>query len=265
MKQWKKMLVAGMVAAGVVGLVAGCGSDSAKNDSTQKPKTIIAGLDDTFAPMGFRDENGNIVGFDVDIAKAVSKEIGVEIEFKPIDWASKESELNSGRIDCIWNGLSITPEREEKMDFTNPYMNNDQIYVVIDNSDIKSASDLKGKRICFQEGSTVDLALNKNMDLRHSFGEIKTYPDFTSCFLDLDANRADAVLVDGILADYYMTKSPGKYRRLPEKLSTEPFAIGVKKGNEEIVKMLNEGIEKVKASGEAAKISQKWFQRDVIG
>ena len=115
MKQWKKMLVVGMVAAGVVGLVAGCGSDSAKNDSTQKPKKIIAGLDDTFAPMGFRDENGNIVGFDVDIAKAVSKEIGVEIEFKPIDWASKESELNSGRIDCIWNGLSITPEREEKI------------------------------------------------------------------------------------------------------------------------------------------------------
>ena len=118
---WKKAVALGIVAVGAVSLFTGCGNSTNNSNSSSKPNKIVAGLDDTFAPMGYRDDNGQIIGFDVDMARAIGKEIGVEIEFKPIDWGSKETELSSGRIDCIWNGLSMTPERKEKMDFTNPY------------------------------------------------------------------------------------------------------------------------------------------------
>ena len=131
---WKKMIVIGALACGAAGLVAGCGGEKKAEapaaDKSAKPTKIVAGMDDTFAPMGFRDDKGEIVGFDIDMAKAVSKEIGIPIEFKPIDWASKETELESGRIDCIWNGLTITEERAAAMSITIPYMRNKQVLVV---------------------------------------------------------------------------------------------------------------------------------------
>lgn len=260
---WKKLAAASLLAVGAISLFAGCGSGD-KAASGEKPKKIVAGLDDTFAPMGFRDDKGEITGFDVDMAKAISKEIGVEIEFKPIDWNSKETELASGRIDCIWNGFTKTPEREEKMDFTKPYMHNDQIYVVLKDSPIQSADELTGKNVCGQEGSTGEAAINKQPELKNSFAQFKLYPDFTSCYMDLDAGRMDAVVVDSVLADYYMQKTNGKYRALPGKVASESFVVAVKKGNTDLVNLLNDGMKKVIDSGEASKISQKWFGRDVI-
>jgi polar amino acid transport system substrate-binding protein len=261
---WKKVFAVSLLAVGAAAMLGGCGdSDKAKSEGG-KPTKIVAGLDDTFAPMGFRDDKGEITGFDVDMAKAISKEIGVEIEFKPIDWNSKETELSSGRIDCIWNGFTKTPEREEKMDFTKPYMHNDQIFVVLKDSPIQTAADLKGKKVCGQEGSTGEAAMNKNTELKDSFAEFKTYPDFTSCYMDLDAGRMDAIVVDSVLADYYMQKAEGKYRALAEPVSSESFVVAVKKGNTELVNLLNEGMKKVIDSGEAAKISEKWFGRNVI-
>ena len=261
---WKKAVALGIVAVGAVSLFTGCGNSTNNSNSSSKPNKIIAGLDDTFAPMGYRDDNGQIIGFDVDMARAIGKEIGVEIEFKPIDWGSKETELSSGRIDCIWNGLSMTPERKEKMDFTNPYMNNDQVYVVLNDSSYQSAEDLKGKNVCGQEGSTGEAAMNANEELKNSFAQFKTYPEFTSCYMDLDAGRMDAVVVDSVMADYYMTKVPNKYRVLPGNVAREQLGVAVKKGNEELVKLLNDGMKKVIDSGEASQISNKWFKRDAI-
>lgn len=261
---WKKAAVVGLVAAGVIGLFAGCGSSDKKAAAlAQKPEKIVAGLDDTFAPMGFRDDKGEIVGFDVDMAKAISKEIGVPVEFKPIDWASKESELNSGRIDVIWNGLSMTEERKKVLDFTNPYLNNKQVYAVRADSPIQSAADLKGKNVCAQEGSTGQTAIEKQQGLKESFGTWKLYPDFTSCFMDLESGRMDALVGDSVLINYYMQKKPGQYRVLPDLVANEQFGIGVKKGNKQLLDLLNDGIKKVQANGEAAKISEKWFGTDL--
>ena len=227
----KKILAAGVLALGAIGLMAGCGGDQKSAGSAAKsaaagakPTKIVAGMDDTFAPMGFRDDSGKIVGFDIDMANAVSKEIGVPIEFKPIDWASKETELNSGKIDAIWNGFTMTPERQKKLGFTKPYMDNTQVYVVLADSPIKTQAELKVKKLDIQEAST-----------------------------------AEAVLIE-----YYMTKKPGTFRELDGVVSKDTFAIGVKKDNQALIDLLNEGIEKVKASGEAAKISEKWFGKDVI-
>lgn len=267
----KKILAAGVLALGAIGLMAGCGGDQKSAGSAAKsaaagakPTKIVAGMDDTFAPMGFRDDSGKIVGFDIDMANAVSKEIGVPIEFKPIDWASKETELNSGKIDAIWNGFTMTPERQKKLGFTKPYMDNAQVYVVLADSPIKTQAELKGKKLDIQEASTAEAALNKDPALKNSFSEVKAYPDLASCFMDLESGRCDAILADSVLIEYYMTKKPGTFRELDGVVSKDTFAIGVKKDDQALIDLLNEGIEKVKASGEAAKISEKWFGKDVI-
>lgn len=267
---WKKAIAAGVLAIGAVGFLAGCGGGSsapAKSGaagSAAKPQKIVAGMDDTFAPMGFRDDSGQIVGFDIDMANAISKDIGVPIEFKPIDWSAKETELNSGRIDCIWNGFTMTPERKEKLAFTKPYMDNIQDYAVLADSPYKSAEDLKGKRIVIQEASTAEAALDKNPELKNAFAEVKSYPDFSSCFMDLESGRADAVLGDSVLIEYYMTKKQGAFREINDIVSKDTFAIGIKKDNQALVDLLNKGIDDVVKSGEAAKISEKWFGKDVV-
>ncbi len=269
---WKKMAIVGALAFGAAGLIAGCGGDKKAGDAkpaanagaAAKPAKIVAGMDDTFAPMGFRDDKGEIVGFDIDMAKAVSKEIGVPIEFKPIDWASKETELESGRIDCIWNGFTMTPERQKVLAFTKPYMDNEQVYVVLNENAAQKAEDLNGKKLSIQESSTAQTVLDRDEKLKKSFSEIKAYPDLTACFMDLESGRADAVLADSCLIEYYMTKKPNKFRELPGIVSKDTFSIGIKKDNQALVNLLNEGIVKVVKSGEAAKISQKWFGKDVV-
>lgn len=260
---WKKAIAAGILAAAAAGLIAGCGGSDKKEAAQAKPEKIVAGIDDTFAPMGFRDESGEIVGFDIDMGKAVSKEIGIPIEFKPIDWASKESEIAAGRIDAIWNGLTVTEERKKVLDYTDPYLNNKQVFVVMASSDITDAKQLAGRSVCAQEGSTSQSAMDKQPEVRDSFSVWKLYPDFTSCFMDLESGRADAVLGDSVLINYYMQKKPGQFRVLPGVVANEVYAVGVKKGNAELVKLLNEGFKKVEASGEATKISQKWFGTDL--
>ena len=282
----KKLVIAGVLALGAAGLLAGCGGDNKAGSAAKsaaagaKPTKIVAGMDDTFAPMGFRDDSGKIVGFDIDMAEAISKEIGVPIEFKPIDWASKdigvpiefkpidwaskETELNSGRIDCIWNGFTMTPERQKKLAFTKPYMDNIQEFVVLKDSPVQSMADLKGKKITIQEASTAETALNRDPQLKAAFAEVKAYPDLTACFMDLESGRCDAVLSDTVLNEYYMTKKPDTFRELPDQVSKDTFAIGIKKDNQALVDLLNQGIDKVIASGEAAKISEKWFGKDVV-
>lgn len=265
----KKLMIAGVLALGACGMLAGCGggdkaASSAAKAASGKPAKIVAGMDDTFAPMGFRDDSGKIVGFDIDMAEAVSKEIGVPIEFKPIDWASKETELNSGRIDCIWNGFTMTPERIKKLAFTKPYMDNIQVYAVLNDSAIKTPEDLKGKKISIQEASTAETALNRDENFKKSFSEIKAYPDLTACFMDLESGRCDAVLADSVLIEYYMTKKPGQFKELEGVVSKDTFSIGIKKDNQALVDLLNDGIAKVVASGEAKKISEKWFGKDVV-
>ena len=174
---WKKMIVIGALACGAAGLMAGCGGEKKAEapaaDKSAKPTKIVAGMDDTFAPMGFRDDKGEIVGFDIDMAKAVSKEIGIPIEFKPIDWASKETELESGRIDCIWNGFTMTPERQKVLAFTKPYMDNVQVYVVLADSAVQKAEDLKGKKLSIQESSTAQTLLDRDENLKKSLEKSK--------------------------------------------------------------------------------------------
>ncbi len=162
MKKWMALALAAML---VVSLLAGCG--------TAAKKKIVVGLDDHFPPMGFRDDKNNIVGFDVDMAKEAAKRLGMEVEFKPIDWNSKEAELNGKRIDVLWNGLTITEKRRENILFTNAYMENKQIIVVPANSPLKTKADLAGKVVGVQDGSSSVEAVEKEAAVAKSFTELK--------------------------------------------------------------------------------------------
>ncbi|WP_196594738.1 amino acid ABC transporter substrate-binding protein [Pectinatus sottacetonis] len=246
-------------------LVAGCGQkQQATSSSSDKNSKIVVGLDDNYPPMGFRDENNNIVGFDVDLAKEAAKRLNRKVEFKPIDWSSKEAELKSGRVDVLWNGLDITEKRKENMLFSDPYMDNKQIVFVRKDSKIKTVADLKGKIIGTQSGSTGEVNINKDKALKDSLKEVKAYPDYIAAFMDLENGRIDAIVGDEITGRYYMSKHPDKFAArdiIIGKMTS--FGIGFAKDNkklrDEVQKVMNE----MKKDGTMAKISKKWFGKDI--
>ncbi len=169
--------------------------------------TFVLGLDENFPPMGFRDESGTIVGFDIDLATEVAKRLEVELVLQPIDWDAKEMELSTGKIDCIWNGMTVNPERLEAMFFTKPYIANEQIVIVPGTSEIATFADLEGKTVCLQKGSSSLDALNKNEALAASLSQIVEFTDNVTAFLDLKAGRIDAFAVDEVAGRYIMVNN----------------------------------------------------------
>lgn len=260
----KKMMTIGLAMMTATVFLTGCGGDKAqKGNPTEMPKKIVIGLDDNFPPMGFKDKDGQLVGFDIDLAKETAKRLGVEVEFKAIEWASKEAELGSNRVDALWNGLSITEERKKNIDFSEPYMSNTQVIIVANNSPIQTKADLAGKVVAIQDGSTAVAAVEKEQDVLKSFKTLKKYGDNITALVDVEVGRADAIVVDSIVGRYYMTQKEGTFRVLDENFGAESFGVGVKKGNALLQKKINEAFASMKKDGTSAKISEKWFGKDI--
>ena len=165
---------------------------------------FILGLDETFAPMGFRDKDGNIVGFDIDLAKEVCSRMGVELKLQPISWDAKEMELSTKSIDCIWNGMSATPERVEAMNISKPYLVNRQVIVVAEDSGIKTKADLAGKKVATQSDSSALESLNNTPDFVATFADLIEYAKYDDAWLDLKAGSVDAIAIDEVLINYYL-------------------------------------------------------------
>jgi polar amino acid transport system substrate-binding protein len=240
-------------------IVVGCSSSSSATNNNQ----LIIGIDDKFAPLGFRDENNKIVGFDIDYAKAAAEKMDKEVVFQPIDWSSKESELNSGRIDLIWNGYTITEERQEKVLFTKPYLKNAQVILVNSDSKISKIENLFGKVVGVQSLSSASDALNEN-EIKSKIKNVTEFKDNVLALSDLKIGRIDAVIIDQIVADYYMTKEPDTYKILDESLAPEEYGIGVKKENEALLMDLQKALDELNEDGTATKISEKWFGEDRV-
>jgi polar amino acid transport system substrate-binding protein len=228
------------------------------------PTKIVIGLDDSFPPMGFRDEKNELVGFDIDLAREAAKRLGTQVEFKPIDWSAKEAELNGHRVDALWNGLTITEERKKNIAFTSPYLENRQIIVVSNESPIKTKADLAGKVVGAQDGSTAIDAIERDAATAKSFKELKKFSDNVTALMDLKIGRLDAVVVDEVVGRYYLTKKPGEYRVLDENFGTEQYGVGVRKDDTTLLAELQGAFDKMKLDGAAAKISEKWFGKDII-
>lgn len=269
MKKRVSLLMAALVAST---LLIACGkkeepAKAAAPAPTPTPaavKSIVIGLDDHFPPMGFRDEKNEIVGFDIDLAKEAGKRLGLEVTFKPIDWAAKEAELNGKRIDVLWNGLTITEERKANILFTKPYLENRQIIVVAEKSPIKAKAELKDKVVGVQDGSSAVDAVNKDAEAAKSLKELKKFSDNVTALMDLSAGRLDAIVVDEIVGRYYVAKKPGEYRVLEENFGTEDFGVGTRKDDTELMGKIDKALDDMKADGTAATISTKWFGKDIL-
>lgn len=246
----------------VFSLLAACSSPTAK-DSSEEENTLIIGIDDKFAPMGFRDENNEIVGFDIDYAKAAAEKMGMDVTFQPIDWKTKEAELSSGRIDLIWNGYTITDERKEKVLFTKPYLKNAQVVVTLEDSSIKTLDDLEGKVVGLQSLSSAADALNGS-PVKAKVKEVTEFSDNVLALNDLKSGRLDAVIIDEIVINYYITSQNESFKVLEDSLAPEEYGIGVKKGNEELLEKLQTALDELSEDGTAAEISEKWFGQDKV-
>ncbi|WP_191567584.1 amino acid ABC transporter substrate-binding protein [Metabacillus idriensis] len=229
----------------------------------EKDNALVIGIDDKFAPMGFRDENNKIVGFDIDYAKAAAEKMGTTVKFQPIDWKTKESELSSGRIDLIWNGYTITDERKNKVLFTKPYLKNTQVVVTLDNSNLTKLDDLTGKEVGLQSLSSAADALNDN-PVKSKIETVTEYADNVSALNDLKLGRVDAVVIDEVVIKYYMSKEKDTFKLLDESLAPEEYGVGVKKGNEDLLKKLQKALDEMNEDGSATEISQKWFGEDKV-
>lgn len=252
--------------------LASCGSkgnnagSSDKDTSLEyvlKNKKLILGLDASFPPMGFKDENNNIVGFDIDLAKEVCKRMGVELELQPIDWDSKEMELNNKNIDLIWNGLSYSDERNEKMTLSQSYMGNSQVGVVLADSEITSIKDMEGKVVAIQSGSTASEAMDEHKEITDKLKKLIKVKDNVQAMMDLEIGGSDVVVMDEVVARYYMEKNEGKYKLLSDSLSEEKYVIGFRKGDKALCAEVEKQLKAMKGDGTLAKISTTWFGSDV--
>ncbi len=252
MTAFKRIIAVALIALTVAGLAAGC----------SKKQTFVVGMDDSFPPMGFRDENNQLVGFDVDLAQEVGRRLGLEVTLQPIDWSTKEMELSSGRIDVIWNGLTITPSRQEEMLISRPYLANNQVLVVTTASGFAKKADLEGKNMGVQTGSSAEIALAA--DELGSKVKITQFENNVMALQDLKIGRLDAMVLDEVVARYYLTKEPGVYTLLEESLAAEEYGIAFKKGNTKLHDQVMKAFDEMLADGTAAEISDKWFGKDII-
>ena len=244
---------------GVMAVLAACGS---KEDASEK-KELVIGIDDKFAPLGFRDDKNEIVGFDIDMAKAAAKEMGVEVTFQPIDWSTKESELASGRIDLIWNGYTITKERQEKVLFTKPYLKNAQVIVTLKDSNLTTFNDLTDKKMGVQAQSSALEAFNAS-DISKKVKNVSEFKDNVLALNDLKAKRVDAVVIDEVVMDYYMTQQKDTFKVMDETLAPEEYGVGIKKGNEALQTKLQKALDAMMKDGTSAEISKKWFGENKV-
>ncbi len=220
---------------------------------------FILGLDATFKPMGFTDEQDNIVGFDIDLAEEVCKRMGVELVKQPIDWDTKEQDLDAGKIDCIWNGMSVTAERAEIMNLSDPYMKNDMSFVVKTDSAIASQADLDGKTVAVQSGSSAQTILLES-GLNVTPVELATNVE---CLQQLELDLVDAVFMDSVVANYEITSEQKAYTVLPDGLSPEEYAIGFRKNDQALRDEVQKILSEMKADGTVAAISTEWFGTDI--
>ncbi len=275
----KKLAVLLVMAMTLTVLAAGCGNkkdenasagtetetnDDASSDDVSVEKnegdTFTVGFDADFPPYGYKDDSGEYVGFDLDLAQEVCDRNGWELAKQPINWDSKDMELNSGNIDCIWNGFTMNG-REEEYTWSEPYIDNSQVIVVAEDSGIKTLEDLAGKTVLVQADSSALAALEDEegqAELAATFGALDQVADYNNAFMNLEAGAADAVAMDIGVANYQIGSRDGGFIILEEQISTEQYAVGFKKGNEALRDQVQATLDEMAADGTIKKIADNY-------
>ena len=234
----------------------------------QQQNSITVGFDNTFVPMGYEEKNGQYAGFDIDLAKLVSEKLGIQVHFQPIDWDMKETELQNGTIDAIWNGYSATDERREKVAFTISYMQNTQVIVSKKSSNIRSVEDMKDKVLGAQTGSSGYLYFEAQPEMLKNHvknHDADQYQSFNEALIDLKNDRIDALLIDRVYANYYLTSEGimDDYEIFPAGFESESFAVGVRKSDKTLQEQLNQAFVALYHEGKFQETSQKWFGENI--
>lgn len=274
----KKRFVSAALAAVMALSMTACGSSNSAADTeaaesqaeettaeeakTTDGGTLIVGFDQDFPPMGFVGDDGEYTGFDLELAQEVAKRLGLEYKAQPIAWDSKDMELESGNIDCIWNGFTMTG-REDDYTWTEPYMANQQVFVVANDSDISSQADLAGKIVEVQADSSAEAALKEAPELTATFKELLTTADYNTAFMDLEQGAVDAIAMDVIVAGYQIQQRNADFKILDDSLSEEEYGVGFKKGNTELRDKVQSTLEEMAEDGTLQEVSEKWFSKDV--
>lgn len=258
-------------------LLAGCGgsSDGSSDEGSDSQDTSTAefaekaegdkftvGFDQDFPPMGFVGEDGEYTGFDLELAQAVCDKMGWEFVPEPIAWDAKDAMLESGAIDCIWNGFTING-REDEYTWSDPYLDNSQVFVVRADSGIESAEDLAGKTVDVQTDSSAQAALEDNQELSSTFGNLQVIADYNTGFMELESGVVDAVAMDIVVASYQIESRDADFVILDDVISTEEYGVGFAKGNEAVRDQVQTALEELAADGTMAEISTKWFGEDI--
>ncbi len=259
------MLCAGMVISAFGSAAAAEETESFGFDGLAKEDTFVVGFDAEYPPYGYMDDNGDYTGFDLELAEAVCEIEGWELVKTPIDWDSKDMELNSGNIDCIWNGFTMDG-REDSYTFSVPYIDNSQVICVADDSGISALSDLEGKIVGVQADSAALTLLDEGgdqEDLGASFGELQQFADYNTAFAELQAGSLDAVAIDIGVAQYQIKGREG-YSILSETLNSEKYAVGFKKGNEELAEIINDDLAILYDDGTFTELAEKYEVADMV-
>ncbi len=257
----------------VIGMFAsGCGkkgnTDEVTVDDTsltdiQAKGTLVIGCDDEFPPMGFRDESGEVTGFDIELAKLVAEKLGVEAVVQPIDWKTKEMSLESKKIDVIWNGYTIDKDRNSKVEYTKPYLNNQQVIVVNVDSPVNTKEELAGKVVGAQANSSGLKAIKSDSEFKDSLTELKEYDTYPQALLDLKG-RIDAVVIDKILIGYVMAQEPDTYRILEETMGDEYYGIGCRKSGVALRVAIDKALDELMEDGSIEALSTEWFGSNIV-
>ena len=269
----KKSMIMLLTAGLAVSMLAGCGNKQDVKSEEKKDATVFTvGFDAEFPPYGYRDENGEYVGFDLELAEEVCKINGWELVKQPIDWDAKDMELSSGNISCIWNGFTMNG-REDAYTWTEPYIDNSQVFVVASASGVENKEELAGKVVAVQKDSSALAALNDeenadNIALRDSFAQLIEYADYNTAFMDLEQGAVDAVAIDIGVAQYQIDqREAGKFVMLAgenNKLAVEQYAVGFLKGNDELRDTVQKTLDEMAADGTFGEIAEKWGLTDSV-
>ncbi len=252
----KKVLVVLLVLAMAFSFVA-----CAKADNSGAATTLKVAIDDTYPPMEYVDDNGDLVGFDIEMAKAMAKEMGVEIEFISTGWDGIFGGLAADQYDCIISSVSMTKDRLGSMDFSTPYLSNGQVIMVTPgDTSIASMEDLAGKTVGVQFATTADEAATKALE-SVEFEKV-AFDDMTVCLAAMKAGQVDCVVADMAVAIGAVQEDPDSYTISSVQLTNEPIAIAVNKGNTELLDKLNAALKAVQDNGTLSAISEKYLGGD---
>ena len=266
--KWKRLVTAILMMALLLGPIVSMQTPARAADG-EDDNTFIVGFDAEFPPYGYKDDNGEYVGFDLDLAQEVCDRNGWTLKKQPIEWNSKDMELNSGSISCIWNGFTMNG-REDDYTWTKPYVDNSQVVVVRKDSGITQLNDLSGKVVAVQADSSALAALTgedaseENKALCATFKDLQQVGDYNSAFMNLESGAVNAICMDIGVANYEIESRGDKFMMLEDRLSSEEYGIGFKKGNTELRDKVQATLLDMLADGTFDEIAEKWGLEESI-